>query len=234
MTEAKKVAERARQTLSLNGKILPDEYFYQSVPICVIDAVYSIGVRYGQVQNVVDRYCRYFNLKKTRDNRNSLPPIDSQEPLRDFLKKMQDISVETFTSDIFQNRQRTSTNKGILKAEAIYRFAEVLKNHGVNYLQDVSAAIQSIDLEKDIKQIPGQRSGISLTYFFMLSGSEDFIKPDRMIQRFLESVLQRPIRISESQNLLSEAAEELKLDYPNITPRSLDYLIWQYQRQKKK
>lgn len=232
MTEAKKVAECARQNLSLNDEILPDEYFYQSLPLCIIDAVYSIGVRYSQVQNVVDRYCSYFNLKKTRDDRNSLPPIDSQESTIDFLNRMQDISVDKFTSDIFQNRQRTSTNRGILKAEAIYRFANVLKNYGVNYLQDVPAVIQNIDLENDIKQVPGQRSGISLRYFFMLSGSENFIKPDRMIQRFLESVLQRPVRIIESQNLLSEAAEELKLDYPTITPRLLDYLIWNYQRQQ--
>jgi len=110
----------------------------------------------------------------------------------------------------------------------------VLKSYNVNYLQDVPAAIQNIDLENDIKQIPGQKSSISLRYFFMLSGSEDFIKPDRMIQRFLESVLQRPIRIAESQHLLSEAVEELKIEYPKMTPRLLDNLIWQYQRQQKK
>ena len=233
MTEAKRVAERAKQVLPLRGAALEDEYFYQSVPICLIDAVYSIGVRYSQVQKVVDNYCRYFNLRKTRGDRNILPPIDTQESISDFFKKMQDIGIETFTSHIFRNRQRTSTNRGILKAEAIYRFAEVLKKYGINYLQDVPAVIKSVDLENDIKQIPGQRSGISLRYFFMLSGSEDFIKPDRMIQRFLESVLQRPIRIVESQHLLSEASDELKIHYPNVTPRLLDNLIWQYQRQQR-
>lgn len=62
MPEAKRIAERARQVLSLSGAVLGEEYFYQSVPICFIDAVYSIGVRYSQVQKVVDSYCRYFNL----------------------------------------------------------------------------------------------------------------------------------------------------------------------------
>ncbi|CAN5547428.1 heme peroxidase [soil metagenome] len=234
MTEAKIVAERARQVLPLSGALLGDEYFYQSVPICFIDAVYSIGVRYSQVQKVVDRYCSYFKLQKTRADRYILPSPEAQESTSDFLKKMQDLSVEKFISDIFCNRQRTSTNGGILKAEAIYRFAEVLKSYSINYLQDVPAAIQNADLENDIKQIPGQRSGISLRYFFMLSGSEAFIKPDRMIQRFLESLLQRPIRIAESQRLLSEAVEELKIDYSKMTPRLLDNLIWQYQRQQKK
>jgi hypothetical protein len=234
MTEANKVAEHAKQALPLRGAVLGDEYYYQSVPICFIDAVYSIGVRYSQVQKVVDKYCSYFDLRKTREDRSILPPHGAQESTSDFLKKMQDLGVEKFTSDIFRNRQRTSARGGILKAEATYRFAEVLKNHGINYLQNIPTAIQNVDLEHDIKQIPGQGSGISLRYFFMLSGSENLIKPDRMIQRFLESLLQRPVKISESQGLLSEAVEELKIDYPNMTPRLLDNLIWQYQRQQKK
>src|SRR5919202_1023933 len=110
MTEAKKVAERARQVLPLRGAALGEEYFYQSVPICFIDAVYSIGVRYSQVQKVVDNYCRHFSLRKTREDRNVLPPIDAQESTGDFLKKMQNIGIEAFTSDIFRNKQRTSTN----------------------------------------------------------------------------------------------------------------------------
>lgn len=232
MTEASKVSERARQVLHLSGKTLGDEYFYQSVPICIIDAVYSIGVRYSQVQKVVDRYCSYFNLRKTRDDRTSLPLRSTQISTGNFLKQMQGIGIQAFTSDIFRNRQRTSAKNGILKAEAVYTFAEVLAKHHVDYLQDVPAAIQNVALENDIRQIPGQGSGISLRYFFMLSGSEDFIKPDRMIQRFLESVLQRPVKISESQRLLSDAVEELKVDYPSVTPRLLDNLIWQYQRQQ--
>jgi len=106
MTEAKKVAERARQVLPISGAMLGDAYFYQSVPICFIDAVYSIGVRYSQVQKVVDNYCSYFKLRKTRENRYVLPPLDAQESTGDFLKKMQDLGVEKFTSDIFRNRTR--------------------------------------------------------------------------------------------------------------------------------
>ncbi len=232
-TEAKIVAERARQVLTLNAAVLSDAYFYQSTPLCIIDSVYSIGVRYGQVQNVVDRYCNYFKLRKTREDKDTLPSLGTQESTSDFYNKMRDLGIEKFTADIFRNRQRTSTKGGILKAEAIYRFAEVLKNHDVNYLQDASAAVPNKELETDIEQIAGQRSGISLKYFFMLSGSEELIKPDRMIQRFLESVLPRPVKIDECQQLLSGAVGELRSDYPEMTPRLLDNLIWQHQRQQK-
>lgn len=147
---------------------------------------------------------------------------------------MHNTDIGIFTSKVFCNRQRTSTNNGILKAEAIYRFAAVLRKYGIDYLQDVPTVVQNADLETDIKHIPGQKGGISLRYFFMLSGSENFIKPDRMIQRFLEGVLQKQVEPRGSQHLLSRAAEELRLEYPNLTPRLLDNLIWQYQRQQKK
>lgn len=233
-TEAKKIVEHAQRVLSLSDTKLGSEYFYQSISLCIIDAVYSIGVQYNQVQRVVDRYCTYFNLQKSREDEDSLPPQNAQESASDLWKKIHHMGIETFTSEIFCNRQRTSTNNGILKAEAIYRFAAVLRKYGIDYLQDVPTVVQNADLENDIKHIPGQKSGISLRYFFMLSGSENFIKPDRMIQRFLEGVLQKQVELRESQHLLSRAVEELRFEYPNLTPRLLDNLIWQYQRQQKK
>ena len=39
-------------------------------------------------------------------------------------------------------------------------------------------------LEKKIKEIPGQKSGLSFKYFLMLVGNENLIKPDRMIIRY--------------------------------------------------
>ncbi len=231
LIEVQKIAEFARRALPLKDAALSEEYFYQSLPLCLIDAVYSIGVRYKQVQNVVDRYCIYCDLKKLRDNRQLLPLPNTQESITDFLKKVHDVGSEAFASDIFQNRQRTSSTNGILKAEAIDKFGEVLKKYGVDYLNDIPKIIQNIEFEEEIKKIPGQKSGISLQYFFMLAGSEDLIKPDRMINRFIKGVLQRPLRINEAQQLLGAVSLELKPSYPNMTARLLDNLIWQYQRQ---
>jgi hypothetical protein len=37
----------------------------------------------------------------------------------------------------------------------------------------------------EVQRIPGQRSGISFAYFLMLARSDDMVKPDRMIRRFV-------------------------------------------------
>ena len=42
-----------REKLDLRTVELPDEYFYPSLPLCVIDAVFSIGVRYEAVRRAV-------------------------------------------------------------------------------------------------------------------------------------------------------------------------------------
>jgi hypothetical protein len=231
-SEVKLVAGFADKVLDLGPARLSDEYYYQSLPICVIDAVYSIGVLYVSVQRVVDRYCQYFNLPKIRSDKENLPPKISQESISEFCQKIEEYGIEAFSDTIFNNKQRTSTKNGILKAEAVYRFATVLKRHNAEYLQDVPHLMADTKLESDIRDIPGQRSGISLQYFFMLAGSDDLIKPDRMILRFLQSILGRAIGLSEAQLLLASAANHLVGKYPCLTPKLLDYEIWKYQRQQ--
>ena len=149
------VAEQCDALLDLANASLTDEHFYQSLPLCVMDAVFSIGVKYESVKKVVTRYCDTFGFERLR-------------------------SGPTF--------------------------------------------------EAEVQQIPGQKSGIALGYFYMLTGSEDVIKPDRMILRFLEAALGRGVTVPEARMLLAEASRVLEVQYRQMTPRLLDYLIWQYQR----
>ncbi|PKO09792.1 MAG: hypothetical protein CVU40_07855 [Chloroflexi bacterium HGW-Chloroflexi-2] len=85
--------------------------------------------------------------------------------------------------------------------------------------------------EAEIARIPGQSSGLSTRYFYMLAGDENFIKPDRMIRRFIQAAIGRELSIEDCQELLLAAHAELVRDYPLLTPRSLDHEIWLYQRQ---
>lgn len=228
--EIGKIVKHCQKVLNLSNARLSDEYFYQSLPLCVIDAVYSIGARYEATRQVVTRYCNYFKLQRIRHNKRHIPPRDTQESIEEFLEKMNNLGIEKFTNDIFANKQRTSTRSGILKSEAVLKFTRVLKGCSVNYLQDVPKIISDTNFEREIKSIPGQGSGISLRYFFMLSGSNDFIKPDRMISRFLENILGRHVNPQEAQSLLLQASNILKFKYPNLTSRLLDHTIWNYQR----
>ena len=163
-----KLATFCDSYLNLKNAKLPKEYYYQSLPLCLIDAVFSIGIKYQTVQKVVERYCQFFAYKKFRDNVD-LPPTEEQESISNFLSKQ---GKYDFTQVIFQNRNRTSPKNGILKTDAVFEFAMVLKKYKIEYFQDINNIYGNNNLITDIKNIPGQKSGISLKYFLMLAGIE--------------------------------------------------------------
>ena len=225
--EIENLALRCRSVLNLNSS-LGSEYGYRCVPLCVIDAVWSIGVNYAGVQNVVGRYRSHFDLYNAAEQSHRISHM---------VKAIDAASIGWFTQYVFQNSQRTSTTNGILKAEAVYRFARVLQKHGIETVADVpkpSFADLNAELDKpyaqEILALPGQRSGIALRYFFMLVGCEELVKPDRMVVRFLDETLHRDCS-SDAQQLLYDTCQLLKHDVPALTPRRLDNAIWRHQRQ---
>lgn len=232
MDEIEKIANFCQENLDLSNAHVDGENDYNSLSFCVIDSVYSIGVNYGSTKKVVINYCTYFNLIMLRKGNNELPPIEEQEPISNFCQNFEKKGEEFFIKNIFKNKQRTSTRNGIPKAEAVYKFCKVLKDNGIEYLQDIKKLDSSEHFEEEIKKIKGQSSGISLSYFFMLVGLEDFIKPDRMVLRFLENILHKKVDLAEAQDLLVKVSSKLNERYPKLKPRLLDFQIWDYQRRK--
>jgi hypothetical protein len=218
-----KVAQSAMALLSLDGAALDREYHYNSLSLCVIDAVFSIGVRYEGVRAVGRRYCEYFGLDQYRPHQSAVPAKASQEALSGLVQHFDDLGLERMTSDVFANRQRTSSKSGILKAEAVWKFANALRSHRIEYLQDVDEGLPSEALQRAIGRIPGQGSGISLQYCWMLAGSDELIKPDRMVLRLLKDSLGRPVSTEEALRLVAGAVAELKAQFPAMTPQLLDH-----------
>jgi len=223
------VAAYAEQMLPLATASLGEEYRYQSLPLCVIDAVFSISIKYTIVQGVVARYCGYTGQQRVRASQ-LLPPPAEQEAISAFCDRPEQADPATMAARVYGSRNRTSPQNGILKAEATARFAQCLRAHGVEYLQDVSRVAESAQLEADIRTIPGQQSGLSLQYFWMLAGSEQFVKPDRMVLRFLSAALAREVSVAEALPLLTAACGRLAARYPSLTPRLLDHEVWKHQR----
>lgn len=223
------LADRAKQDIDLSSARLGDEYFYHSLSFCVIDAVFSIGVRYGGVVNVVRRYAAHYGLELYRRG-PEYPEPASQDTLEELVERMEGLSVDTFMDEVFQNRQRTSTRSGIRKAEAVLRFAKCLLSAGVSSFGQVERLLSSDQAEREIKLIPGQGSGLSYEYFLMLAGSEGLIKADRWILRYLKSALGREVAASEAVHIVKECAELLEQEFPGMTPRLLDHEIWKHQR----
>lgn len=218
--------------ISFNEK-LDEEYNYSCLPLCVIDAVFSIGVRYGGVKNVVQNVSTLFEIAKYAPNDNKRPDKREQINVSDFLKKIEYKTAEELANDLFKNHQRTSSNNGILKAEAVVLFLKTLQNFKIEYIQDVEKIANDNAFENEIKNIKGQSSGIALKYFFMLSGDEDLIKPDRMILAFLFNAIGKKFSHDEAQKILSETAAKLSNSLNRkISARYLDNKIWSYQRSK--
>jgi hypothetical protein len=81
-------ADKAQRLLeyvvkSLAGELgtstLGSEYYYQSLPLAAIDAVFSARAKYPSVQNVIQRYCKLYGLSAFRPRTGQLPSSDSQE-----------------------------------------------------------------------------------------------------------------------------------------------------------
>lgn len=207
----------------LDNASLSNSYYYSALPLCVIDAVFSIGVKYTSTLNTVLRYSNRFNIAPYNYQRANTPP---NHTISDFINNLDAVGIESSATVIYQNHQRTSSRNGILKAEAVYRFAKILQEHGIESFADLNSVSDLSLVGNCVKQIPGQKSGLSWQYFLMLAGDDSLAKPDRHVLRFIEKYLGFRPTISEAQHILADTVSILSATYPNITVRLLDYTIW--------
>lgn len=225
--------------LALHKKLLeekrqdPNENFYKSLPICIIDAVFSIGVNYKSVEKATNHFLTYFDLKISRKS-----PTANEYGICNFIRHMDTFASFEEAAEVgFNNRQRTSSVNGILKAEACYLVAKVFEKHGIDTLDDFNAYSGKAALDADILLVKGQSSGIMLKYLYMLAGNANEVKPDRHMLNFLKQSF--PELRSEKKDhdrikaIIEEAVSILELKYPTLTPRFLDYLIWEHMASKR-
>ena len=223
----KNFANYCERKLSIAGKSDPNLDFYKSLPLCILDAVHSIGVKYSSTAKVTERYIEYYDLDISRSFAGA-----NEHTIKDFLKNIENAGgAKAFAEKIVRNRQRTSSINGILKAEACEMVARVCEKHGIDTLADFNNYDKKDALDKDILAVHGQSSGVMLKYLRMLAGNNNLIKPDRMVKRFVAGFSSTITSDEELQELVSRAATEvLNLKHPNMTTRLLDYLIWENTR----
>ena len=218
-------AEACRNLLPLEYAALSQSYYYDSLPLCVIDAVFSIGVRYTSVQNVVQHYCTQYGLRPYNLQQDD---FGDTHTISQLIGNIVENGIEQSADRLFCNRQRTSSRNGILKTEAVLRFARVLQRFQIEKLADYRSKGLCADAEKEILAIPGQKSGLALRYFYMLAGDDTQAKPDRHVLRFLNAVSGETVSVQQAYELLTDVVKYLKPVYPHLTVRLLDYTIWNY------
>lgn len=207
-------------------KELDEESLYQNLPLCITDAVFSINAKYESTLRVTKRLAEYAQYPYLLKEGGEEPTI------KEFLVYLDTLGVERMAQEVFQNRQRTSTSNGILKAEAVERFARALYANGVNQRQDVANA-DAHAIKTAIIDIPGQRSGISLRYFYMLLGDYSYVKPDRHIMNFVTAAIGRNLDVATCHDAIVATCEQLQTEFSHLNPRTLDARIWNYQRNLK-
>jgi hypothetical protein len=231
--DLEKVIEGLRSLPTLAQPVDYAEFRYASLPLCVLDAIFSINARWESVRAAVGRYAARYGLPLTHPP-GILPNPEEQATVDDLIAHISSVGPDRFAADVMRNRMRTSTRGGILKAEAALRFAEVLKAHGIQVIQDMSQRLTDSSLEADLMKVHGQSSGVAVRYFLMLAGAHHLIKPDRMVVAYLSRVLGERVDADRAQAVLGAAAEALSLEYPTITPQLIDAAIWTYEREHRK
>lgn len=208
---------------------------YSSLPYAVTDAVFSIGVRYEGVQRVVERVATWCGVAATNEHRPTFSPAARQLDLDTFLARL-NIYPEAvvLAQTFFGSRQRTSTRSGILKAEAVRAWSELLVERGVTLLNlDTVATLREDTMLRDrLRLVAGQGSGISLTYLQMLCGDEQLVKPDRVLLDYLRVVTRQDVSPNYAQELLVAACAALRAEGIETTPNVLDRRIWEFHRQR--
>lgn len=220
------VAKCCIEKLNLKNAKLGVEYYYSGLPFCIIDAVFSINITYNTTRNVVERFGKFINIDTCRDFGSDYPSITEQFSINEFINFYKNNNIDFITTNVYKNKCRTSTQNGILKSEAVLEYAEVLQRYEINYFQDIIKVFNNLSFEKDIKAIKGQKSGISLSYFFMLAGDNNLIKPDRMIQRFVQECSNKLLSLKELESLFNSVIKILQVKFPTLTLRELDHEIW--------
>jgi hypothetical protein len=76
------LVEYCKQHLDFRALVLGDEYGYSNVPLCVIEAVFSIGVRYASTKKTVLRFYEFFGVEKISEKARGNPEL--QLPVSEF------------------------------------------------------------------------------------------------------------------------------------------------------
>jgi hypothetical protein len=221
-----RVVNHIRQAVGRLTPLSQEETFeYSSLALCVLDAVFSMGARYESTWRTVEDFCRW------ADWETNLAKAPREYSVGEFIKLLESSTPEQVAARICNNRQRTSPCNGILKTDAVLRFVHVLQRFGIHTYADLAGMPDDAAVQAAVRAIPGQPSGICFSYFLMLAGNKEGVKADRMVLRFIGDALGTPIiETGAATVLVRSAASRLQNEYPWLTARLLDQLIWNYQR----
>jgi hypothetical protein len=215
----------AREVNLAVGEHLGPEYSYGSLPLALTDAIFSLALRYdAQCVPVVRAFAQWLGLPLERGG--------ASMTCTEALARLETLDGDGVVEAFGGKRYRTSTQSGILKAEAVRLALRLLVQHGINDFADMRYDNPALPLvERAFARLPGQSRLTAWKYFVMLAGDEQGVKPDRHLLRFVTTALGRAsITDDACVRIIQESAQLLQEDHPWMTPLRLDYSIWVFER----
>lgn len=192
---------------------------YQSLPICIVDCVYSLRTQYYRVTvPIVERYAAYYlNGDK----------FSADDTISRFVSNLERDGLHFFADDVVKNHQFLG---GVPKAEVCYRLAQYLECLNIETIED----FQNFKSQELLNIVICAVKGIGdagANYLFMLAGDENRCKPDVHIHHCIADACGSDVSNEECQIIFTEAVKKLRKQYPYLTVRKLDGVVWkEYQR----
>ena len=225
--DVKRVARRVRCLIKLNETKLGDEFFPAHLSIALIDAIFTANREYALVIPIVERYCQRFSLNRIRQDRTTLPPVGDQETLSDLVGHYETLGLDELQESVFRVRWPAHPSTKILRSENVRRAAVALRDIGIETLQDIQSKRPD---EIKCALLPLRGIGDRTVHMFLMYvGHDDFVKGDVHVCRFVAEALDKPrVSAKEAELLVASTAQVL-----GVTPRLLDYGIWDFESKRR-
>jgi hypothetical protein len=195
--------------------------YRDSLALCVIDSIWSIGVHYSTVERVLDSYLKARELGGLEGHQSCQ---DGPRAFLDWFRQSCSPQNGETLAGLLGSRNRTSSRNGVLKADAVLTAMQLLDSSSIDTTSDLLAHASEIERQW-IRHIPGQKSGISWRYVLMLAGKAG-VKPDRMILSFMK-------RMDVPKGVTPEKYVDLivrHVNIPAVNETVVDHRIWMVER----
>lgn len=192
---------------------------YQSIPICIIDCVYSLRAKYEAITlPIVQRYADAFMAG------DKYAAGDTTSALVERIEQCG--GPRFFAERVIKNHQKLGRSL-VPKEDAVYQLARYLKLLQIETIEDFREFESPELLETVIRAVKGL-SDAGVNYLFMLAGDPNRVKPDVHIHHSIVDACGMDVSNEECQILFTEAVELLKGAHQGLTVADLDNTIWRF------
>ena len=221
----------SREHLNLKEE---DMLYYSSLPLCALDAIFSIRLDYyKQVVPVVEKMCETLDIPMLAANPSEMPTVKEQLTVSAFIQKLIDKDlwdVDKMTS--ITHAYKTAGAGQILKTDAFIQFLNILVRHKIDTFQDLNSVENQYNLGMELRAIKGQKESVS--YFFMLAGDKYDVKVDTHLTRYAQRATgEANLTYQQIKDLYKNAAKAFSTETEEMTPRHFDHIVWNWQRNPK-